>query len=45
VYFQTHKISKKTKVFHMKKSLKILLEVGNQVGVSASNDNIIHIYK
>jgi hypothetical protein len=45
VHFQTQKICKKTKVFHMKRSLKIMLEVGNQVGVNASNDNIIHIYK
>jgi hypothetical protein len=45
LYFQTQKILKRTKIFHMKKSLKILLEVANQGGVSANNDNIIHIYK
>ena len=45
VHSQPQKICKRTKVFHMKRSLKILLEVGNQVGVSASNDNIIHVHK
>jgi hypothetical protein len=45
VHLQPQKICKRTKVIHMKSSLKMLLKVGNQVGVNASNDNIIHIHK